>query len=198
MDWVFEHLQVVILVAVAIAAALQKLKQSRTLTGAELPPAADDNEAERTRRIQEEIRRRILERRGQAPTPPLAEDQGPAFPPAPPMIDEVRPVVVPAPVLVPLGLAPMPDFLVEAERQRLLKARMEELQSTEWARLQTVPAAFHNAPSEEPGAVRGNELIAALRSGAGLRQAMVLREIIDPPLGLRPPESPGQGIWTRM
>jgi hypothetical protein len=199
MDWVLEHLQIIILAAVAVAAALQKFKQSRAQAGAEPPPAADQDEAERTRRIQEEIRRRILERRGLAPVPPaLTEEEERPFPEAPPMVEEVRPVVVAPPVLVPLAPAPAPAPFdsVEADRQLRMMERLRELERT------AVPSAFGvpalAAPGAAPVSTPASGLLALLRQPGGLRQAVVLREIMDAPPGLRPPATPGQGIWTRM
>ncbi len=209
MDWVLEHLQIVIAIAVVIAAAVQKWRQARTQSGAEPPAQTDPEEAARTRRIQEDIRRRILERRGLAPaTPPVADDERPAFPEttapvfedreqafpsAPPMIEEVRPLVVPPPVLVAMASAPAADDSSEAKRQRELVQRLRELELASSRRAALTAVAAAPVP-----AVAGGGLRALLRSPAGLRQAVMLREIVDPPLGLRPPESPGQGIWTRM
>jgi hypothetical protein len=208
MDWVLEHLQIVIAIAVVIAAAVQKWRQARTQSTAEPPAQANPEEAARTRRIQEDIRRRILERRGLAPAASVAEDERPgfpeapapvfedreqAFPSAPPMIEEVRPLVVPPPVLVPMAMAPAADDLSEAKRQRELVQRLRELELAANRRAAPTGVAAVPVPAAAGGGLR-----ALLRSPAGLRQAIMLREIVDPPLGLRPPETPGQGIWTRM
>ena len=104
MDWILEHLQVLFAVAIAVVAILQKLKQARS--GEEPPGAAPKNleDTERPRRLQEEIRRRIMERRGLLPAAPPPRDvaeAAPGFPEAPPMIEEVRPVVVAPPPLAP-------------------------------------------------------------------------------------------------
>ncbi len=57
MDWVLENLQIIILIAFAVAAVVTRLRKARGQPGAEPPAPADPDEAERTRRIQEEIRR---------------------------------------------------------------------------------------------------------------------------------------------
>ena len=196
MDWILEHLQVLIVIAAAVFAILQKFKIVRT-PGTNAPAAEEDPEqAERTRRVQEEIRRRIMERRGQAPTPAPAEEGGERpFPEAPPMIEEVRPVVVPPPVLVPLAPVIAAVDAGEAERQRLLRERLRELEQAVAAGTVGAPAV---AAAAEPVSAPAAGLVELLRRPAGLRQAVVLREILDAPPGLRPPESPGQGIWTRM
>ncbi len=197
MDWVLDNLQIIILVAVAVAAVLQRIRQSRAQTGAEPPPAADQDEANRTRRIQEEIRRRILERRGLAPVPPpLTEEEERPFPEAPPMVEELRPVVVAPPVLVPLAPAPAPFDSVEADRQLRMMERLRELERTAVASAFGAPALA--APGATPVSTPASGLLALLRQPAGLRQAVLLREIMDAPPGLRPPATPGQGIWTRM
>ena len=90
MDWVFDHLQILFLVAIAVVAILQRLKKTVAGEGAPRPASATPAEEERTRRIQEEIRRRIMERRGLAPLPPVAgaeEEERYPFPAAPPMIE---------------------------------------------------------------------------------------------------------------
>jgi hypothetical protein len=112
------------------------------------------------------------------------------------MIEEVRPVVVPPPVLVPMGAASVPDYSSEADRQRAMLEQLRKLESTERERARNAPSGGSGTAVTVPAPASG--LRAMLRNHAGLRQALMLREIVDPPLGLRPPESPGQGIWTRL
>src|SRR5258707_706236 len=76
MDWILNHLQLCIAVAGAIAywinqqrAAAAGRSEQKDLTAQARPPAED---LERTRRIQEEIRRKIAERRGGAQPPVMA------------------------------------------------------------------------------------------------------------------------------
>ena len=71
MRWVFENIQILFVIAGAIAVWLVKarrLQELRKEAKAELgrEPTADEI-AERTRRIQEEIRRKIVERQGGPP-----------------------------------------------------------------------------------------------------------------------------------
>lgn len=184
MDWILEHLQVLIVIAAAVFAILQKFKIVRT-PGTNAPPAAEDPEqAERTRRIQEEIRRRIMERRGQPPgLPPETEAEAmgePAqFPAPPPLIEAVRPAFVPPPVVV------LSADQREMERQGVLLDQLRQ-----WEAVVPAITAGESAPAAgmEAG-VRGwgltGSLLADLRSPAGLRRAVVLREILGPPVGLR-------------
>jgi hypothetical protein len=76
--------------------------------------------------------------------------------------------------------------------------RLRELELAERERAGNAPTAAGAATLTTPISAPASGLLAMLRHPAGLRQAMVLREIVDPPLGLRPPESAGQGIWTFM
>jgi hypothetical protein len=187
MDWLLNHPQVLFAIAIAIAAILQKLKQSGRGKTAGEAPAMDPQEAERTRRIQEEIRRRIMERRGLAPAapPPAAEEEAPAFPEAPPMIEEVRPVVVAPPVWVPMEAAPAPDYSSEAEQQRQMLQRFHQLELAEREHTGTGPAAAGGLVITTPVSAPASGLLAMLRNPAGLRQAVVLREILGPPVGMR-------------
>ena len=110
------------------------------------------------------------------------------------MVEEVRPYVVPPPVLVPL--APAPADSMEADRQRQMMERLRELERATGPRPGGARAPA--APAAAPVSAPASGLLALLRQPGGLRQAMVLREIMDAPPGLRPPATPGQGIWTRM
>jgi hypothetical protein len=182
MDWLLNHPQVLVAVAIAVVAILQKLKQARPQETAGEAPARDGQEAERTRRIQEEIRRRIVERRGLMPAPPPAPDSGeeaPEFPEPPPMFEEVRPVMV-GPPLQAMDAAAAPGYSRELERQQQMLARLRELETARPARAGIVPAT-----GEAPVTAAANRLPADLRTPAGLRRAVVLREILGPPVGMR-------------
>jgi hypothetical protein len=182
MDWLLNHPQALVAIAIAVVAILQKLKQARPQETAGEAPARDRQEAERTRRIQEEIRRRIMERRGLMPAPPPAPDsveEAPEFPEPPPMFEEVRPVMV-EPPLQTMDAAAAPGDSRELERQQQMLARLREL---EMARL--APGRSAPATAEAPVATAANRLPADLRTSAGLRRAVVLREILGPPVGMR-------------
>ncbi len=79
MNWILEHLQIVVMLAAAFAYWLKQTKDKAAEDRTDGPPplnepSAADEQVERTRRIQEEIRRKIAERRaGTArPTHPSA------------------------------------------------------------------------------------------------------------------------------
>jgi len=187
MDWVLDHLQVLILVAAAAFAILQKIKGVRA-PGASTPPAAEDPEqAERTRRIQEEIRRRIMERRGQPPGLPTETESAAAeplpFPAAPPMIEEVRPVAVPPP-LAPAVVVLSADQR-EMERQRVLLQQLREWEAVAPVHPGGEPAPVAGTGAGVHAAGKPGWLRAEMRHPAALRRAIILREILGPPVGLQ-------------
>jgi hypothetical protein len=182
MDWLLNHPQALFAVAIVVVAILQKLKQARPQETAGETPAREGQEAERTRRIQEEIRRRILERRGLMPAPPPASDtveEAPEFPEPPPMFEEVRPVMVEPPFQV-MDAAAAPGYSRELERQQQMLARLRALETARPAHAGIAPAT-----GEAPVSAAANRLPADLRTPAGLRRAVVLREILGPPVGMR-------------
>jgi hypothetical protein len=191
MNWIFDHLQVVIFIAVAVAGAVQKLREpSAPRPGSLRPSAADPGLEERTRRVQEEIRRKIAERRGRGepsatPAPPRLR------PAAAPVARErmpMRPAAVPPP---PVAAAPAPEPSVAslAEEAAIL-ARQNEL-AEQLARLKAAAqaerkaaasAGYAIAPAAKPGSARA-AILADLRVPAGVRRALVLREILGEPVG---------------
>jgi len=178
MDWVFDHLQILILIAVAVAAVLKKLKPAGSAAPGPARAAEDPEQAERTRRIQEEIRRRILERRGAASPPPLSVEPVPGPPTlmeAPPMIEEVRPVVLPPP---DTGTGEPPAATPAAAGTAGLEAALSQLQQLEMARSARTAEATVTA-----FAVTEQSL--GLPDRSSLRRAVVWREILGPPVGLR-------------
>src|ERR1035441_10650002 len=85
MDWILKHVFVLFIVAAAVANIVQKAKKAGTQQPA--PRTLDPGTTERTRRVQEEIRRKIAERAGRLPVspPPMSTSSsaGPsAAPPA--------------------------------------------------------------------------------------------------------------------
>jgi len=187
MDWVVDHLQVLIVIAAAALALLQKFKGARAPGPGTAPAAEDPAQAERTRRIQEEIRRRIMERRGQVPG--LPAESGPAaaeptpFPAAPPVLEEVSPARVPpnAPQVI---VAPAENTR-EWERQQALLEEMRVLEKSRPVPASAASLPILPAPAEMPVPGRTGSWLADLRHPAALRRAVVLREILGPPVGLQ-------------
>lgn len=152
MKWVFENLQLILVIAGAIAYWLNQRAREKAGEEAdydgdgipenrparrELTPAnrdgTDPDHEERARQIREEIRRKIAERRGQAAPAPEAP------PPPLPRFDPFRPVFqedaapVPPP-LRPVETAPVREIVVAQaddsalERQRQLAEQLERLE----------------------------------------------------------------------
>lgn len=155
----------------------------------ELAPSSrdgtDPEQAERVRRIQEEIRRKIAERRGElAPPPPMPV-------PAPVVLKEREPVAPPP--LRPLRPdAFAHDDSAALERQRKLVEEMELLdrRRRETRRLAETTFATQRqtaaAVADGPRVIGGMPSLAAeLRNPRALRRAVLLREVLDKPVALR-------------
>lgn len=186
MDWIFDHLQLVFVVGGAIAWWLNQRKQAQA--GDEAPPPEqeagfDDPElAERTRRIREEIQRKIEQRaRGYANEQPTLPHTEPVEPP--PVIREV--VVARQPVRA--------ASRIEAQRQAEIleeqAAMMEKLREAETMKAAVQKRVEFEAAttdhSEEARAAIRTTVLDDLRAPAALRRAFILREVLGPPVALR-------------
>ncbi|MGA3008310.1 MAG: hypothetical protein ABSE59_10515 [Opitutaceae bacterium] len=203
MDWLLNHPLILLFAAVAVANVVQKLKR------ANLPvppppqkrPAADADAAERTRRVQAEIRRKIAERAAGTsveppalPTSSSAEPSSPARRPG--LFQELARQMAEAQRLAEKreseqrGDEEPARQRIEAER----KAR-ELAEAQQWAdaqrAVQTEPPAaesanVYGAVDPESAAISARDrLLADLREPSSLRRALLLREILGEPLGLR-------------
>lgn len=217
MNWVFEHIQVILAIAGAIAYWLNARNKeqagepadydgdgepdTRPQSGRALreqdPTLLHD---ENTRRIQEEIRRKIAERQAAERGGPVVMPTSREATPLPP------PLATPAPVVrrreVEASPYASPDFdrraaqereaAVVLEKQRALaeqlsalKQRRAEAAGAVQAIRETASAAFVNSANGER---RGAEEISwsrELRSARSLRKAIVLNEVLGTPVGLR-------------
>ena len=239
MDWIFDNLGLVITVATVIAVWLNNRRRENQGDSADydqdgvpdnrFPPQPDTRpfaggeaemeQAERVRRIQEEIRRKIAERRGQASPPampmpasrtesyeapppmpaPSGVPQRTGFPQAP-----TPPSMPPPPLPTAREVVFVPDETQAAlERQRRLAEEMEALeerrrQAQRSARALATATAGTSAiakseadvwstPAASPGTTfapaRG--IAAELRDRRALRRAVIWREVLDRPVGLR-------------
>lgn len=172
MKWIFEHFQIIALIGVAIASWV---KHRQDLAQA----ADDDSQAEEEMEDEEEV---IGPGRDRPPVPlPVAR-------PLPKSLvrTKVAPLVVRAGQ--PPPTAPTGDALILQEQQeiqdRLRQIREAKATTTGGAAAtRTRVSAAQRHPQSPHVAKTG--LRAALRSRKELRRAIVLREIIGPPLGLR-------------
>jgi hypothetical protein len=200
MDWLLNHVFVLFIVAAAVANVVQKAKRAGTQQQAR--KALDPDATERTRRVQEEIRRKIAERSGRA----LSETQSVAPPPvvrpsaAPParnIFQELARQMAEAKKLAEMreqertGAEARSQQRVEDEQKsrELAEAQhLAEAQRTLQKQRQTVATAVaYRAADVETAATNDarDRLRADLREPDSLRRAWVLREILGPPVGLQ-------------
>lgn len=188
MDWIFNHPQVLILLGAAVVYWINQWKKAReeekeAQTRAQtVKPAASLSpvqtaEAERVRRIQAEIRRKIQER---------ASGRPPALPPEP-----APALLKPEDLVAELEQedSTEPEEGVDAgvlQRQQELAAKMRELEEVRRQAGQRRAERFAEATtaSLEETASRGS-LLADLRDTDSVRRAIVLREVLGTPVGLR-------------
>jgi hypothetical protein len=199
MDLILDNLQLILVIAGSIAYWLNQRRREKSGEPADydedgipenrptVAPNADAMEEEvRTRRIQEEIRRKIQERRGGAapvPAPPPLREEAPAYemPAEPDWREQEAPRAAPQP-------PPLDDGVLA--RQRALQEQLEALAERR--------AALAASRSESPVAAtavaagpvgtaspKSGALLRDLRNPESVRRAIVLREELGPPLALR-------------
>ncbi len=191
MEWLLDNLQLVIVVVIIASYVLRGLRNRSAgeEEPGEAPEADDPGAAERTRRIQEEIRRRILERQRGAPP----ESFEPIFVEEPE--EEPPPVAIPPPMPVQRR-APQPNaYALDSEQEAALARQSRMLEQLEDLRRARATAPTGRSATATPyrkvrPARSESSLRAALRrdlSGPdGLRRAVLLREILG--------EAPGMSV----
>lgn len=196
MDWIFDNLQIVLAVAAAFAYWLTQRKQAeqeeeeRGADQEQFPTRVDDElgDEARARRIREEIRRKIAERSAGAPMPPLvAPDPPPLYrqeaePPSPRPQPQPKSTEAPAPVRADED----PWKSVWASQQKL-QDQMQALAETRRKAAQFTGPRLAVPPPQPAVAVAlpGGSLRAELGDRDRLRRAIILREVLGPPVGLR-------------
>jgi hypothetical protein len=200
MDWILEHIQVVAAIVVAFAYWL-KQRHAQKIDGGEAGPltrpssmqSASSEDAERTRRIQEEIRRKIAERQRRGP--PALPSQPTERPLAPPLLAP-RPVAQSGRDLLRERLA---EKLAQAREREAAQQTMRDARDRAEAQhadeTERAVALQRSAPlAPEPAvaatssvapAANARAWLAALKDPSEMRRAIVLREILSPPVGLR-------------
>jgi hypothetical protein len=212
MKWILDHLQLVVVIASAFAWWLSQRREQQA------PPPdpmdrpgrqkIDYEEGERTRQIQEDIRRRIAERRnggagtsrpGQSmPEPRMVTDRPspqatkPPVPQIPPILREL--MGLPADEAPPPPRLPQPvqeSINPVLERQNRLAAELRALEAqraeNEALARSTLEASSYRSTRRAVSAqsTMGDDYLATLRDRRSVRRAMVLREILDKPVALR-------------
>ena len=189
MDWVLKHLQLLIAVAGAVAWWLKQRRQAQA-GEATAPPAeatfADPELAERTRRIREDIQRKIAERsRPRVPPPPGAAKPAPLVSPAV-LREAVRRQAEPA--TLSKAAAAQLEARRTAEILEQQAGLVEQLRQAAERKAATLRRSqFENQASggEQAAALARGALGDDLRNPDALRRAFILREIIGPPVALR-------------
>lgn len=195
-NWILAHLVQVGTVVFVIYSIFKSLKKPDANTGRQPPARGGETEDEaqrRVREIQERIRRKIAERQG-APTmrtetpPPLVE-----APPAPRSFGETLKRTMQE-LEQKLQTPPEPVLVSHADRDEIERqARLgEELREAEEARQDRARRVAHHAAEQLEAEQRQVALMASrqklltdLRTPENLRRAIVLREVLGPPVALR-------------
>ncbi len=206
MSWIFENIQIIIIVGSTIAWWLTQRNQD---SGDTPPPMdrpgrekIDVEQLERTRRLREEIRRKREARRSgevAEPVPQMREAPQPEPPQIPREVTEQMPPVlrdlmgIPEPEPPPPVPPPIPEVNPVAERQRRLEAEMAELEAKR-REAEAVAANVKVAPgakrprrrrTSSATSLDDRDFLATLRDPAQARRAIVLRDILSKPVGLR-------------
>jgi hypothetical protein len=200
MDWIINHLFIVVFVAIGVANMLAKAKRAGAPQRPPQPERSslDPDATERTRRVQEEIRRKIAERAGRLPMSPPTVSPGPSAGPssAPPsrnIFQELARQMAEAKENAARQQRAQAAAGAQAAQQRvedreLAEARqLAEAQRTLQRQQQTVATAVAYRATDQKtttGSAR-DKLLADLREPDSLRRAWVLREILGEPVGLR-------------
>jgi hypothetical protein len=120
-----------------------------------------------------------MERRGLTPVD-SDEEEPRAITAAPPMIEEVRPLRVEPPSRVAAAAAEA-KIAAELKRQQEMVERVRALEAARRSKAVLTPPV----PAGAAAGDSGQQLLPDLRSGSGLRRAIMLREILGPPVALR-------------
>lgn len=207
--WIFEHFGVVIVVVVFLSQMVRAVLQARKVNEKRDQSGSDVDAERRVREVQEQIRRRIAARRGEsAPVaPPIQSPEPQARPPLPRaettqmpepfggplgrMFEELQrraqpqlPPQTPPPVLAHRGHA------AELERQQRIADELKAIQDAGVVakrRAAHVAAAKETEAQMEPAlrSAAHDRLLNDLRDPQSLRRAILLREVLGTPVGLR-------------
>ena len=204
-DWVLGHLPLVIFAFIIIGQMVRAAKRVRQNHEEETPMRPDALEEDRrTREVQEQIRRRIAERRGgsePAAEPPVMERRPAPAPettqlpdvfdgPLGRMLQELQKRAQPQPVPAPPPMVAVARDSAELERQQQLADELKSLEDARAAakRRAAQIAAEQEAVSQREPALLGTSrgrLMADLSDPQSLRRAFVLREVLSAPVALR-------------
>lgn len=196
LDWATKHTFTLVIIAGVIAQLIKAVRGQKDANDTEAPmqPSAegtfeDPELAERTRRIREDIQRRIEERRRAAGQGGYSEQPAapePARHEPPPLVREVAVEAAPEPMRAPTPRLEQQRQAEILEQQAALAEQMRELELMKAAAVRRTEFERSTADiqTEQKVAARG-ELLGELREAHALRRAFVLREVLGPPVALR-------------
>lgn len=208
MSWIFDNLQIVIVVGSTIAWWLTQRKQGEE----ETPPPTDRpgrrsidvDQMERNRRLREEIRRKREQRR--------TGDQGPATQmrereeatrrrevdvpddvteQIPPVLRELMGIPEPRPRAPAPAPPPIPEVNPVSERQQRMQDEIAALEAKRRAADAKAAKFKANMPQRRrrrqssADSLSDRDFLATLRDPRQARRAVVLREVLSKPLALR-------------
>lgn len=162
MDWILDNLQIVILLALAFASWLKMRLDKKNEEGENPPvdPTVWEDEEE------------------DWPAPPPLHRHDPGN--APPPLVQVRPAIPSPPPLPKFVDAPQASAVLE--QQKKIAEEFRRIRQAKQA--PPMPVAKKARPAAM-ARVSSTPLRAALRDRSAVRRAVVLREILDRPVGLR-------------
>ncbi len=196
MKWILDNLWTLIIIAGVLAQLIQAVKGKKEGENAPEapPPIAEFEDAEmeeRTRKIREDIQRKIEQRqRDSSALPPMAPERAPSAPVEPTSFEpEYQRTFEPEPV----SMRELAEARMEARRSAEILEQQVAL-AERLRHVELVKASAVRRVTIEEGTIAASSmarkqnraaLLADLRDPAALRRAFVLREVLGPPLSIR-------------
>ena len=192
MDWVLNNLEnviipIIIMILYGLGNVGQKKKKSGKQARGQQPPQTDPDEARRVREIQEEIRRKIAERTGRVPPPiptrepetvkPVPQTQTQRFP-TPSRTTTRRPE--------PPPVQPARTYQDELE-EKMRQVRELEAQAAAKPAVSAGAYAIKKSPRKVAHDAMRAQLLTDLSHPFGQRKAILVSEILGPPVGIKGP-----------
>jgi len=209
-NWITNNIEIVIAIAAALAYWLNQRKAGADSDESDRPRPrmpGDGMDADETRRLQEEIRRKIEERRAGGAPPPLPHSRKPAQPtvaremPGQPQLSPLRRMQQELQKRMEEARTRME--MAERDREKRMAEQAERLAQAQREERQRLQEATRLRQSVQANVMRGGTgqavggigLLAGLRGASALRRTMVEIEVLGPPVSLRR-EPPGAAQGT--